>query len=34
MKNFNDVSFKWTFRDYQQRVLDNTKKYLQNKKNK
>ena len=32
MKDFKKTKFKWTFRTYQQRVLDNTKKYLQNKK--
>ena len=32
MKDFKNTKFKWTFRTYQQRVLDNTKKYLQNKK--
>ena len=28
MNGFNDVKFKWEFRDYQQRVLDNANKYL------
>lgn len=28
MKDFSKVSFKWTFRDYQQAVLDNSKKHL------
>ena len=30
--NFNKVQFKGTFRDYQQKVLDNSNKYLKNKK--
>ncbi len=32
MKDFSKTKFKWTFRTYQQRVLDNSKKYLDNKK--
>ena len=32
MKTFKNAKFKWTFRDYQQRVLDNSKKYLKDKK--
>lgn len=32
MKTFKNVKFKWTFRDYQQRVLDNSKRYLKDKK--
>ncbi len=31
MKDFSKVSFKWTFRDYQQTVLDNSKKHLKDK---
>ena len=32
MKNFSSVKFKWTFRDYQQSVLDNSQKHLKDKK--
>ncbi len=32
MKDFSKVKFKWTFRDYQQAVLDNSKKHLKDKK--
>ena len=32
MKNFNNIKFQGTFRNYQQRVLDNSKKYLKNNK--
>ena len=28
MKNFKNIKFKWTFRKYQQRVLDNSSKFL------
>ncbi len=28
MKDFKDIHFKWTFRKYQQRVLDNSSKFL------
>ena len=28
MKDFSKISFKWTFRDYQQKVLDNSNKHL------
>ncbi len=28
MKDFSKIKFKWTFRDYQQTVLDNSKKHL------
>lgn len=28
MKDFKGISFKWTFRDYQQRVLDNSQKFI------
>jgi len=28
MKDFKEVRFKWSFRDYQQRVLDNADKYI------
>lgn len=31
MKNFSKVKFKWTFRDYQQAVLDNSQKHLKDK---
>ncbi len=31
MKDFSKVSFKWTFRDYQQAVLDNSQKHLKDK---
>ena len=30
-KDFSRVKFKWTFRDYQQTVLDNSKKHLKDK---
>ena len=29
MKNFDGITFKWTFRDYQQRVLDNSKRFIE-----
>lgn len=32
MKDFSKISFKWTFRDYQQKVLDNANKHLLDKK--
>ncbi|MBO5935609.1 MAG: DEAD/DEAH box helicase family protein [Clostridia bacterium] len=32
MKNFSKVRFKWTFRDYQQTVLNNAQKHLKDKK--
>ena len=32
MKNFNNIKFQGKFRNYQQRVLDNSKKYLKNNK--
>ena len=32
MKNFSKIKFQGTFRNYQQRVLDNSKKYLKNNK--
>ncbi len=32
MKDFSLVKFKWTFRDYQQKVLDNADKHLQDRK--
>ena len=32
MKNFDKIKFQGTFRNYQQRVLDNSKKYLKNNK--
>lgn len=32
MKDFSRVNFKWTFRDYQQKVLDNANKHLLDKK--
>ena len=31
MKDFSNVKFKWTFRDYQQAVLDNSQKHLKDK---
>ncbi len=31
MKDFSKVKFKWTFRDYQQAVLDNSQKHLKDK---
>ncbi len=31
MKDFSNVKFKWTFRDYQQAVLDNSHKHLKDK---
>ncbi|MBR6514395.1 MAG: DEAD/DEAH box helicase family protein [Clostridia bacterium] len=31
VKSFDKVKFKWTFRDYQQAVLDNSKKHLKDK---
>ena len=31
MKDFSKVKFKWTFRDYQQAVLDNSHKHLKDK---
>ncbi len=31
LKDFSEVKFKWTFRDYQQTVLDNAKKHLKDK---
>jgi superfamily II DNA or RNA helicase len=31
MKDFSNVKFKWTFRDYQQAVLDNSPKHLKDK---
>ena len=32
MKDFSKVKFKWTFRDYQQVVLDNSRIHLKDKK--
>jgi len=32
MKDFSLIKFKWTFRDYQQKVLDNANKHLLDKK--
>ena len=32
MKDFSNINFKWTFRDYQQKVLDNSQKHLRDKK--
>ena len=31
MKDFSKVKFKWTFRDYQQAVPDNSQKHLKDK---
>ena len=31
MKDFSKIRFKWTFRDYQQAVLDNSQKHLKDK---
>ena len=31
MKDFSKVNFKWTFRDYQQKVLDNADSHLKDK---